>query len=60
MPLSPRETRWYFGYGTITRTPDLPRGGMRGTGIKPHVTIDLQTERDPIGVVDKALAAKRP
>lgn len=60
VPLSPRETRWYFGYGTITRTPDLPRGGMRGTGIKPQVPIDLQTERDPIGVVDKALAAKRP
>ena len=25
VPLSPREKRWYLGYGTITRSRDLPR-----------------------------------
>ncbi|HEY7232630.1 MAG TPA: S41 family peptidase [Gemmatimonadaceae bacterium] len=54
--LSPQEKRWYLGYGTITRSRDLPRGGMRGRGIPPQVKIDLKRVADPVGYVDRALA----
>ena len=53
--LSPREKRWYLGYGTITRTRDLPRGGMRGHGIPPEVRLDLRRIADPVDYVDRAL-----
>lgn len=58
--IAPGEHRWYVGYGTITRRADLPNGGMRGTGIRPQVPIDLAAIADPIAVVDSALAAHRP
>lgn len=58
--ISPRESRWYLGYGTITRRADLPRNGMRGRGIPPQVAIDLQRVADPVLYVDRALAAGRP
>jgi peptidase S41-like protein len=58
--LSPREHRWYLGYGTITRSRDLPRGGMRGRGIPPEVHLDLAHLADPVGYVDQALARTRP
>jgi hypothetical protein len=54
--ISPRERRWFLGYGTITRTRDLPRGGMRGRGIPPQVPLDLRHVDDPVGYVDRALA----
>jgi C-terminal processing protease CtpA/Prc len=57
--ISPREKRWYLGYGTITRAGDLPRGGMRGRGIPPQVPIDLQRTQDPIAYVDRALTRTR-
>ena len=53
--ISPREQRWYLGYGTITRSRDLPRGGMRGHGIPPEVSLDLRRLVDPIGYVDRVL-----
>ena len=53
--LSPQEKRWYLGYGTITRSRDLPRGGMRGHGIPPQVKIDLKHVADPVAYVDRAL-----
>jgi hypothetical protein len=53
--LSPREKRWYLGYGTITRTRDLPRGGMRGHGIPPQVRLDLRRIADPVDYIDRAL-----
>jgi hypothetical protein len=56
--ISPRERRWYFGYGTITRGPGLPAGGMRGKGIPPQVRIDLHAVADPVAFVDKALPAR--
>lgn len=55
--LSPRENRWYLGYGTITRSRDLPRGGMRGHGIPPQVRLDLHRIADPVDYVDRALRA---
>jgi hypothetical protein len=58
--ISPRERRWYLGYGTITRGPGLPAGGMRGKGIPPQVLIDLQRVADPIGFVDRALSSRAP
>jgi C-terminal processing protease CtpA/Prc len=58
--ISPRESRWYLGYGTITRRADLPRNGMRGHGIPPEVAIDLRHVADPVGYVDRALAAHGP
>jgi len=57
--LSPREKRWYLGYGTITRSPELPRGGMRGKGIPPQVPIDLRRVADPVRYVDSVLARPR-
>jgi hypothetical protein len=54
--LSRNESRWAVGYGTITRSADLPRGGMRGTGIQPQVPIDLAKVADPVAFVDSALA----
>lgn len=56
VPLSPDEHRWLLGYGTVTRTAELPQGGMRGTGIPPQVPLDLDTLADPVGYVDAALA----
>ena len=57
--ISPREKRWYLGYGTITRTRELPRGGMRGRGIPPQVPLDLSKLADPVGYVDRALMRPR-
>lgn len=57
--ISPRERRWLLGYGTITRGPGLPAGGMRGKGIPPQVPIDLKRVADPVGYVDRALSAPR-
>jgi hypothetical protein len=57
--ISPRERRWMLGYGTITRGPGLPAGGMRGKGIPPQVPIDLRRVEDPVGYVDRALSAPR-
>ena len=54
--LSPREPRWALGYGTITRSIDLPKGGMRGKGIRPQVPLDLARVADPVACVDAALA----
>jgi C-terminal processing protease CtpA/Prc len=56
--ISPREKRWYLGYGTITRAAGLPVGGMRGKGIPPQVPIDLEAVADPIGYVDRALSRR--
>lgn len=55
--ISPRERRWALGYGTVTRAPGLPAGGMRGKGIPPQVPIDLRKVADPVGYVDRALSA---
>ncbi len=57
--LSPREPRWLIGYPTITRSPDLPAGGMRGRGIPPQVPLDLGRVRDAVGQVDAYLAGRR-
>ena len=57
--ISPREKRWYLGYGTITRTRELPRGGMRGRGIPPQVPLDLSRMADPVSYVDRALMQSR-
>lgn len=56
VPLSPREKRWYLGYGTITRNARIPAGGMRGKGIPPTVPLDLRRLSDPVGYVIRALA----
>jgi hypothetical protein len=56
--ISPNERRWLLGYGTITRGPGLPAGGMRGKGIPPQVPIDLRKVGDPVGYVDRALSAR--
>jgi hypothetical protein len=52
---SPREHRWFLGYPTITRSLELPKGGMRGKGIAPDVRLDLSGLRDPITTIDEAL-----
>jgi len=57
--LSGNEHRWFLGYPTITRSPALPAGGMRGRGIQPQVPLDLGKSLDPISAVDSYLAAKR-
>ena len=57
--LSPSEPRWLIGYPTITRSADLPAGGMRGRGIQPQVRLDLDHIQDPVGAVDAYLATKR-
>jgi peptidase S41-like protein len=57
--ISPHERRWLLGYGTITRGPGLPAGGMRGKGIPPQVPLDLRRIEDPVGYVDRALVAPR-
>jgi len=56
--ISPHERRWYLGYGTITRAPGLPDGGMRGKGIPPQVRIDLKAVADPVGYVERALSTR--
>ncbi|MEP6764245.1 MAG: S41 family peptidase [Gemmatimonadaceae bacterium] len=53
---SPRESRWYLGYPTITRNTKLPLDGMRGVGIAPNVTLNLARLSDPIAEVDRQLA----
>lgn len=55
VPLSPNEKRWYLGYGTITRGPGLPAGGMRGKGIPPQVPLDFRRVTDPVDAVNRAL-----
>jgi hypothetical protein len=57
--LSPKEPRWLIGYPTITRSPDLPAGGMRGRGIQPQIPLDLGRLPDPVAAVDKYLATQR-
>jgi hypothetical protein len=59
VPISPKERRWLLGYGTITRGPGLPAGGMRGKGIPPQVRIDLRRVADPVAYVDRALTTRR-
>ena len=56
---SPNEKRWYLGYGTVTRAPGLPLGGMRGKGIAPQRRLDLKRLDDPIGFVERALSARQ-
>jgi hypothetical protein len=56
---SPNEKRWYLGYGTVTRGPGLPTGGMRGKGIAPQRRLDLDKLDDPVGLVERALSARR-
>lgn len=56
--ISPHERRWFLGYGTITRGPGLPAGGMRGKGIPPQVRIDLRAVADPVVYVDRALSTR--
>ena len=60
VPLSPNEKRWYLGYGTITRGPGLPVGGMRGKGIPPQVRIDFHRVADPLLQVDRAISGAMP
>lgn len=48
--------RWSLGYPTITAHADLPRRGMRGKGIMPHVQIDWRTLADPIAEVERRFA----
>jgi C-terminal processing protease CtpA/Prc len=57
VPLSPNEKRWYLGYGTITRGPGLPAGGMRGKGIPPQVPLDFRRVTDPVEAVNRALTS---
>jgi C-terminal processing protease CtpA/Prc len=57
--ISPHERRWYLGYGTITRGPGLPVGGMRGKGIAPQVRIQLSAVTDPVAYVDRALSTSK-
>jgi Peptidase family S41 len=57
--LSPREPRWLIGYPTVTRSADLPTGGMRGRGIPPQVPLDLERLRDPVRAVDAYLARRK-
>lgn len=57
--LSPREPRWFLGYGTITRNAHLPYGGMRGKGIPPQVPLDLAKLADPVARVDSLLARRQ-
>ena len=56
--ISPRERRWFLGYGTVTRAAELPKGGMRGKGIPPQVRIDLHAVADPVAYVDRALSVR--
>jgi hypothetical protein len=48
--------RWALGYPTITAHADLPRRGMRGKGIMPHVLIDWRMVADPIAEVERRFA----
>jgi len=57
--ISPREPRWALGYPTVTRSAELPRGGMRGKGIPPQVRLDLSKVADPVAVVNAALARQK-
>lgn len=50
------EKRWYLGYPTITASPRLPAGGMRGKGIRPDVPLDVDRLADPIAAVEARLA----
>jgi len=56
VPLGTGDPRWALGYPTITAHADLPRRGMRGTGIQPHVLIDWSTVADPIAEVERRFA----
>ena len=51
----PRETRWALGYPTIAASAELPKRGMRGKGIAPHVRVDWTKVDDPIGYVEQRL-----
>ncbi len=56
VPIAAGEKRWYLGYPTITATPRLPTGGMRGKGIRPDVSLDFDRLADPIAAVEARLA----
>ena len=56
VPLHPNEKRWLLGYPTITRDVSLPKGGIRGKGLRPDVPVKWQSVADPIGYVIRALA----
>ena len=55
----PREIRWALGYPTIAASATLPRGGMRGKGMAPTVRVTWAKIEDPIGWVERRLAAGR-
>ncbi|MEP6572668.1 MAG: S41 family peptidase [Gemmatimonadota bacterium] len=57
VPFQLHDRRWFLGYPTITARPDLPRDGIRGTGLKPEVRLELDSEPDPIGRVERMLSA---
>ena len=47
--------RFAIGIPVLAARRDLPRGGMRGTGIVPNQRLDVGRVRDPIGHVIDAL-----
>ncbi|MEP6572775.1 MAG: S41 family peptidase [Gemmatimonadota bacterium] len=53
--IDPNEHRWFLGYPTITRDLGLPRGGIRGKGLRPDVNVDWARVADPIDFVIRAL-----
>lgn len=50
------DRRWALGYPTITAHADLPKRGMRGKGIAPHVRMDWSRTRDAIAAVEQRFA----
>ena len=56
--VSPGENRWFLGYPTITASAHLPRGGMRGTGIRPDVGIPVDGLWDAIRRAEQLLDAR--
>lgn len=47
------DRRWALGYPTIAAHAELPRRGMRGKGIQPHVSVDWDRLADPIGEIER-------
>ncbi len=52
----PDESRWLLGYPTITASPHLPKNGMRGRGIVPHMRMDVTGLWPPIERVERRLS----
>lgn len=50
------DRRWALGYPTITAHANLPRRGMRATGIQPDVRVDWSKVADPIAFVERRYA----